>query len=57
MFLYYFGRSLQLAGMWLLIVALFTAGPLGPSPQLFGCGIAVFVLGWLIVRKTGRAKP
>jgi hypothetical protein len=57
MVLYYIGRSLQLAGMWLLLVALFTAGPLGPSPQLFGYGIAVFVLGWLLVRKKGRANP
>jgi hypothetical protein len=56
-FLYYVGRSLQLAGMWLLLVALVTAGPLGPSPQLFGYGTAVFVVGWLIVRKKGRAKP
>jgi hypothetical protein len=51
-FLYYAGRSLQLAGMWLLLVAVVTAGPMGPSPRLFGLGIAVFVGGWLIVRRT-----
>ena len=57
MFLYYIGRSMQLAGMWLLLVALFTAGPLGPSPRVFAYGIAVFVVGWGIVRYTRRAKP
>ena len=57
MFLYYVGRSCQLAGMWILLVAIFTAGPLGPSPQLFGYGVAVFIVGWLIVRNKGRAKP
>jgi hypothetical protein len=57
MFLYYVGRSLQLAGMWLLLVAMVTAGPQGPSPQLFGYGVAVFIAGWLIVRKKGRANP
>jgi hypothetical protein len=50
-FLYYVGRSLQLAGMWLLLVAVATAGPMGPSPLLFGYGIAVFVGGWLLVRR------
>lgn len=57
MFLYYVGRSLQLAGMWLLLVAVVTAGPLGPSPRIFGYGVAVFIVGWLIVRNKGRAKP
>lgn len=57
MFVYYIGRSLQLAAMWLLLVALFTAGPLGPSPQLFAYGIVIFVVGWAIVRYKGRAKP
>lgn len=56
MFIYYVGRSLQLAGMWLLLVAIFTAGPLGPSPRVFGYGIAVFVAGWFIVRRRGAAK-
>ena len=49
--MYYLGRFLQLVGMWLLVVALFTAGPLGPSPRLFGTGVAVFILGWLAVRR------
>ena len=57
MFLYYVGRSLQLAAMWVLLVSLFTAGPLGPSPRLFGYGIVIFVVGWGIVRYKRRAKP
>ncbi len=52
---YYVGRALQLLGMWLLIVAIVIAGPLGPSPRIFGVGIGVFVIGWFIVKKqTGR---
>ena len=57
MFLYYIGRCLQLAGMWVLVVAIVTAGPLGPSPRIFGYGIAVFVAGWLIVRRRNPTKP
>jgi hypothetical protein len=57
MFIYYIGRSMQLVAMWVLLVAVFTAGPWGPSPRLFGYGIAIFVAGWGIVRYTGRAKP
>ena len=51
--LYYIGRGFQLLGMWLLLVAIFTAGELGPSPRLFGAGVAVFILGWAIVRRRG----
>lgn len=52
--LYYLGRGLQLLGMWLLLVSIVTAGPLGPSPRLFGAGVGVFVVGWFIVkRRTG----
>ncbi len=57
MFLYYVGRSLQLAGMWVLLVAIFMAGPLGPSPRLFAYGVAVFLVGWLIVRRRRITKP
>lgn len=56
-FLYYAGRSLQLAAMWLLLVAVIEAGPMGPSPRLFGYGVVVFIVGWLIVRKKGGASP
>jgi len=47
---YSLGRLLQLFAMWLLLVALFTAGPFGPSPRLFGAGIAMFVAGWGLVK-------
>jgi hypothetical protein len=48
--LYYVGRFAQLLGMLLLIVDLFTAGPLGPSFQLFAAGLVVFFVGWLLTR-------
>jgi hypothetical protein len=57
MFLYFVGRALQLAGMWVLLLAIITAGPLGPSPRLFAYGVAVFVAGWLIVRRRRATKP
>ena len=53
--LHYFGRFLQLLGMWILLVSIFTAGPLGPSPRIFGAGVVSFLAGWLLVR--GRIKP
>ena len=52
--LYYAGRGLQLLGMWLLLVSIVTAGPLGPSPRIFGGGVAAFLAGWLIVRRRTR---
>lgn len=52
---YYVGRGLQLLGMWLLVVDLFTAGPMGPAFNLLMAGILVFLAGWLLVRQaTGR---
>jgi hypothetical protein len=36
--------------MWLLLVDLFTAGPLGPNPRLFAAGVAIFVTGWGLSR-------
>jgi hypothetical protein len=48
--LYYTGRSAQLIGMWLLLVDLFTAGPLGPNPRLFAAGVAIFLGGWGLTR-------
>ena len=32
-FLYYLGRLGQLMGMWILLVDVFTAGPMGPGTQ------------------------
>ena len=57
MLLYYVGRSLQLAAMWLLLFSIIEAGPMGPSPHFLGYGNPVFVAGWLIDRKRGRAGP
>ncbi|HEY7448639.1 MAG TPA: hypothetical protein VH702_10855 [Vicinamibacterales bacterium] len=50
--LYLAGRGLQLLGMWLLVVDVFTAGPMGPAFNLFMAGIVVFLAGWLLVRQT-----
>jgi hypothetical protein len=44
--IYYLGRFLQLVGMWLLLVDIFTAGPMGPNPRLFAVGVGVFIGGW-----------
>ena len=49
---YYAGRLAQLIGMWLLLVDLFTAGPLGPSPRLFAAGVVTFLVGWGLTRLT-----
>ena len=49
--IYYLGRLAQLIGMWLLLVDLFTAGPLGPNPRLFAVGVAVFLSGWALTRR------
>jgi hypothetical protein len=48
--LFYLGRGGQLLGMWVLLVDLFTAGPLGPSPRLFAAGVAIFLAGWGLTR-------
>jgi hypothetical protein len=46
--LYFGGRGVQLIGMWLLLVDLFTAGPLGPDPKLFAAGVVAFLVGWAL---------
>ena len=46
----YAGRFAQLVGMWMLLVDLFTAGPLGPDARLFAIGVAVFLAGWGLSR-------
>jgi hypothetical protein len=51
---YYGGRFLQLIGMWLLLVDLFTAGPLGPNARLFAVGVGVFLTGWAATRAVKR---
>ena len=50
--LFYAGRGAQLIGMWLLLVDIFTAGPMGPDPKLFGAGVAIFLAGWGVTRLT-----
>jgi hypothetical protein len=50
--LFYVGRAAQLIGMWMLLVDLFTAGPLGPNPNLFYLGIGTFIAGWALARVT-----
>ncbi len=52
---YYLGRFLQLIGMWLLLVDLFTAGPMGPDPRLFAVGVGVFIGGWAATRAVKRS--
>ena len=49
---FYIGRLAQLIGMWLLLVDIFTAGPMGPDPKIFGAGVAIFVTGWGVTRLT-----
>jgi len=53
-FLYYAGRLGQLMGMWILLVDVFTAGPMGPEPKPFGVGVVVFLAGWGLTRVIRR---
>ena len=53
--IFYLGRLAQLLGMWLLLVDIFTAGPMGPDPKLFGIGVAVFVAGWALTKVKKRS--
>jgi hypothetical protein len=51
---YYLGRGGQVLGMWILLVDVVTAGPLGPNPRLFAMGVAVFLGGWGLTRVIRR---
>lgn len=53
-FLYYAARGAQLLGMWILLVDIGTAGPLGPDPRLFATGVGVFLAGWGLSRAVKR---
>jgi len=53
-FLFYLGRFLQVFAMWILLVDIFMAGPMGPAPNPFYAGVAMFIVGWLMVRSQGR---
>ena len=48
--LYYLGRGGQIVGMWILLVDVVTAGPMGPNAKLFGVGVVVFLAGWGLTR-------
>jgi len=52
--IYYIGRAGQLLGMWLLIVDIVMAGPMGPSPRIFGAGVVVFLVGWGLTKMKSR---
>ena len=47
---YYVGRLLQAVAMWILLVDIFMAGPMGPAPNPFYVGVVMFIVGWLLVR-------
>jgi hypothetical protein len=47
---YYLGRLLQVIAMWVLLVDIFMAGPMGPQPNPFYVGVSAFLAGWLLVR-------
>jgi hypothetical protein len=48
--IYYLGRLLQVLAMWVLLVDIFMAGPMGPQPNPFYVGVAMFIVGWFLVR-------
>ena len=49
--LWWVGRFLQAVAMWSLLLDVFMAGPLGPAPNPFYVGVAMFIAGWLMVRQ------
>jgi hypothetical protein len=52
--LFYLGRILQGLAMWILLMDVFVlAGPMGPPPNPFYAGVAMFLAGWFIVRTVG----
>ena len=51
---YYIGRGLQLQGMAALLEAILIAGPLGPSPRIFGFGVAACIVGHLLVKRVTK---
>ena len=53
---YYAGRGLQLIGMWILLLDIATAGPLGPGFRLFASGVVLFLAGWFLVRSATRGR-
>jgi hypothetical protein len=54
--IYYMGRLLQVLAMWVLLVDIFMAGPMGPQPNPFYAGTAMFIVGWLLVRSQAKGS-
>jgi hypothetical protein len=48
---WYVGRVLQAFAMWILLLDVFMAGPMGPAPNPFYVGVAMFIIGWFMVRQ------
>jgi hypothetical protein len=40
--------------MWILLLDVFMAGPMGPAPNPFYVGVAMFFIGWFMVTRTSR---
>jgi hypothetical protein len=51
---YYTGRLLQVVAMWVLLVDIFMAGPMGPQPNPFYVGVGLFLAGWLLIRTSSN---
>jgi hypothetical protein len=52
---YYVGRTLQAVAMWVLLMDVFVlAGPMGPPPNPFYVGVAMFIAGWVLVRTAAK---
>jgi hypothetical protein len=55
--IWYAGRFLQVFAMWILLLDVFVlAGPNGPPPNPFYVGVAMFIIGWLMVRTTSQKQ-
>jgi hypothetical protein len=55
--IFYVGRILQGLAMWILLMDVFVlAGPMGPPPNPFYAGVAIFITGWLMVRTQGSRQ-
>ena len=52
--LWYAGRVLMAFAMWILLLDVFMAGPLGPAPNPFYVGVAMFFIGWFMVKQGSR---
>jgi hypothetical protein len=53
---FYLGRLLQALAMWILLYDVFSAGPMGPQPNPFYYGVAMFIVGWFLVRSQFKQR-